>query len=133
MITEHGRSNDRGQAPTWKEIERHLVGLADLTDLIDRLSGGDSQPPGALPAILDVLGEHLRDVLDQGLVAAPSDALDTLLRHPRLLRDLQGLIFTAGGEYWTTQIDQAASQLPAEFQAMIDRAREELKDSLEGT
>ena len=132
MITEHGSSNDQGRAPTWKEIEEHLVGLADLTDLIDRLSGGASEPPGAAPPILDVLGQHLRDVLDRGLVAAPSDALDALLRHPLLLRDLQGLIFTAGGDYWTKQIDQAASQLPSEFQAMIDRAREVLKNSFEG-
>jgi hypothetical protein len=127
MTTEHGRSNDQGRRPTWEEIEKYLVGLADLADLIDRLSARKPGPPGAPPPILDVLGVHLGDVLQKGLVAAPSDVLDTLRRHPFLLRDLQGLIFAAGGEYWTKQIDQAASQLPAEFKAMVDRTRQEIE------
>ncbi len=43
MDTEHGRSNGKETAIGWAEIEEHLVGLADLDGLIDRLS---KEPPG---------------------------------------------------------------------------------------
>jgi hypothetical protein len=132
MIIGQGSSNEPNPAPTWEEIERHLVGSAELADLIGRLRDEGSGPSGTLPSILDVLGQHLGDVLGHGLAAAPSDVLDTLLRHPLLLRDLQGLIFAAGGDYWTKQIDQAAAQLPPEFQAIVDRTRKGFENRSDG-
>jgi hypothetical protein len=132
MTTEHGGSIEKGEVPPWQEIEKHLVGIADLSDLIDRLSPAGPHGVGSPPPILDVLGEHRQAILEQGLSAAPSGALDRLLHNPELLRDLQGLIFAAGGEYWTKQIDQAAARLPAEYRAMIQRIRDDLERRMRG-
>jgi hypothetical protein len=132
MTTEHGRSNDKGEVPPWQEIEKHLVGLADLTDLIDRLSPAESHGVGSPPPILEVLGDHRQPILEHGLAAAPGAVLERLLRHPELFRDLQGLIFAVGGKYWTQQIEQAAAELPDEYRAMIQRTRDDLERRVKG-
>jgi hypothetical protein len=128
MTIEHGRSNGAGRNPSWQEIEKYLVGSADLAGLIDRLSASAPGSAAGPPAILDVLGAHLDDVLDHGLASAPADVLDMLTEHPILLRDLQALIFARGGEHWTRQIDQAAAELSPEYQAMIERTRKKIED-----
>jgi hypothetical protein len=117
-----------GRVLSWQELEKNLVGSADLAGLIDELSASRPDPHAEPPAILDVLGAHLHDVLEHGLAGAPAEVLETLANHPGLLRDLQGLIFAEGGEYWMRQIDQAAAELPPEFQAMIERTRKKIED-----
>ncbi len=112
--------------PTREELERCLAGSGALGALIEELSAVVPGPPS--PSIRELLGTHLAEVLDRGLAGLPTEVLDDLLRHPRSLRDLQGLIFVAGGDYWARQIDQAAEGFPEEFQAMIERARKRLDD-----
>ena len=131
-MIEHGRSNGRAPVPSWQELEKNLVGSADLAGLIEELSSAHVGPQPASPAIRDVLGTYLRDVLDHGLAKAPPEALETLVRNPVLLRDLQELVFTEGGDYWMRQIDQAAAELPPEFQAIIERARKKIEDRPKG-
>jgi hypothetical protein len=83
-------------------IEGHLVGQ-DLSALVAELEAVHSQgheraePPHPLETIL---GSQRDAVLAGGLTALPSDRLRDLLRHPRLLIDLQDLIFESGRPYW---------------------------------
>jgi hypothetical protein len=128
MIIEHGRSNGSAPVPSWQELEKNLVGSSDLAGLIDELSVSRPDPTDAPPALVEVLGPHRRDVLDHGLEGTPPDILETLARFPMLLRDLQVLIFAEGGDYWMRQIDQAAAEMPPEFQAIIERTRKKIDD-----
>jgi hypothetical protein len=130
-MIEHGRSNGPAPAPTWQELERNLAGSGDLASLIEELSAQVGPQPET-PAILEVLGTHLRDILDRGLVASPPDVLETLVRHPSLLRNLQDLVFAEGGDYWLRLIDQAAAEMPPEYQAIVERARKKLEDLTKG-
>lgn len=82
--------------PPW--LERHLVGLK----LADVVAGFEvCQPPmGPRPELDNALGEHAQTVLAQGLAALPEEKLRTLLRHPRLLLELQERVFRHGGQHW---------------------------------
>ena len=110
----------------------NLAGSADLASLIEELSAAQVGPQPETPAILEVLGMHLRDVLDRGLAAAPPDVLETLVRHPVLLRDLQDIVFAEGGDYWLRMIGQAAAKMPPEFQTIVERSRKKLEDGTNG-
>ncbi len=111
----------------WELIEKHLVGLADLDDLIDRLSKDRRAPGRRSPSIERLLGRHRQVVLESGLAMAPTEFLESLKRRPALLRDLQWLIFAHGGKYWTDLIDQAVATLGPENRALIERVRQSIK------
>ena len=131
-MIEHGRSNGPAPMPGWQELEKNLAGSGDLASLIEELSAAQVGPQPETPAILEVLGTHLRDVLDRGLVAAPPEVVETLVSHPVLLRDLQDLVFAEGGGYWLRLIDQAAAEMPPEVRAIVERTRKKLEDRTNG-
>jgi hypothetical protein len=93
------------QAP-W--LDRRLVGsdlaalVAELDAIHRRAETAPGPPPGPLPIpTLDtVLGGNRRALLDRGLSVLPRHALGTLLRHPRLLLELQEAVLLQGGTYW---------------------------------
>jgi hypothetical protein len=89
------------QAP-W--LDRQLVGpkLAALVAELDAIHGRSepaSQPVPA-PALDTVLADNRRALLERGLSALPPRDVGTLLRHPRLLLELQETVLLQGGRYW---------------------------------
>src|SRR4051794_38034886 len=89
--------DDPSELAPW--LDRQLVGL-DLAALVAELEvvhGRTSPAPaGGLAA---ALAGRLPDVLRLGLTAAPRSALGVLLRHPRMLLDLQSRVLLEGGPY----------------------------------
>lgn len=118
---EHGCSNDPGRTPSWMELESGLVGSSDLGNLIEILAVQALGPSEPECSIGELLGPHLANVLDQGLACLPAEVLDGFVRQPALLRDLQGLIFVAGGDYWKRRIDQTAADLPEPIRVIGER------------
>ncbi|MFI5459247.1 MAG: hypothetical protein ACHRXM_27800 [Isosphaerales bacterium] len=107
-------------------LEGHLVGL-ELSALVAELEAvhgqaqghGSAQPPFSLETIL---GNQRDAVLAGGLVSLPPDHLRQLLRHPRLLLDLQELILISGRPYWHRRAESILEQAPAsEQKAAVDR------------
>jgi hypothetical protein len=87
MNTEHGCSNGQELAIGWDRIEKHLVGLADLDELIDRLLNNRAEQPGPAPPIAKVLGSRRQEILERGLAPAPAEILDYLLQRRWRLSD----------------------------------------------
>ena len=87
------------QAP-W--LDRQLVGpnLAALVAELDAVHGRGSSAVPPPPTLDSVLGGHRRDLLDRGLTVLPRLAVGALLRHPRLLLELQETVLLQGGTYW---------------------------------
>jgi hypothetical protein len=105
-------------------LESQLVGL-DLSALVAELEAvhgratGLAEPPWSLETIL---GNQREAVLAHGLGTLSQDRLRQLLRHPRLLLDLQELIASADQPYWRRRAEATALQDPApEQRAAIDR------------
>ncbi|WP_406695170.1 hypothetical protein V5E97_29455 [Singulisphaera sp. Ch08] len=114
--------DDPAALPGW--LDRHLVGL-DLTALVAELEAvhGSASTP-SIP-LDQVLGDRRAEVLSQGLAVLPTERLRALLRHPRLLLDLQELILIEGGRYW-----QDLGPLSAEQQEVVERGRTGLRTFL---
>jgi len=93
--------DDPATWPAW--LEGQLVSL-DLGALIAELEAVHGPPAEGDPTLEGVIGGHRDAVLAEGLAALPSGALGTLLRHPRLLLELQGLVLASGGERWTRAV-----------------------------
>jgi hypothetical protein len=83
------------QAP-W--LDRKLVGpdLAALVAELDAVHGRAQPAPQPPPALDTLLGGNRRAVLQRGLSVLPRPALGMLLRHPRLLLELQEAILLQG-------------------------------------
>jgi len=81
--------------PAW--LESHLVGvhLRDLVQQLEVIQGTPYQP-----MTLDAALANKRDsVLLNGLKALDEQQIVALVRSPRLLIEIQRLIFESGGEY----------------------------------
>jgi hypothetical protein len=76
-------------------LERVLVG-PDLGALIAELEAVHGDPSGVTISANTLIGPDLAAVLDGGLSKVPLSKLKQLLRQPRLLLDLQELIFGGG-------------------------------------
>jgi hypothetical protein len=114
--------DDATDLPGW--LEDRLVGL-DLSALVAELEAvhgrgaGSAGPPLSIDTIL---GKEREAVLAHGLASLPADRLRQLLRHPRLLLDLQELILSSGRPYWHRRAESALERDPtSEQQAAIDR------------
>jgi hypothetical protein len=82
------------------------------------LGQGPAEPPLSLETIL---GSQRDAVLVQGLGSLSQARLRQLLRHPRLLIDLQELIVSSGRPFWHARAGSALEQAPASDQrAAID-------------
>jgi hypothetical protein len=69
-----------------------------------------------------ILGNQRDAVLAHGLGSLSQERLRQLLRHPRLLLDLQELIVSSGRPFWHGRAESALEQAPASDQrAAIDR------------
>jgi hypothetical protein len=99
---------DASDLANW--LEGHLVGL-DLSALVAELEAvhGSASPPFSVETIL---GNQRDAVLSQGLASLPPDRLRPLLRHPRLLLDLQELILSSGGPHWRRRAAAIQEQAP---------------------
>jgi hypothetical protein len=90
--------DDPAELAPW--LDRKLVGLG-LGRLVAELEVVHAgQAGGPAPALNAVLAGRLPAVLDTGLSALSRPALRELLRHPRLLLDLQERVLVDGGPYW---------------------------------
>jgi hypothetical protein len=114
--------DDAADLPGW--LEGHLVGL-DLSALVAELEAvhgsgrGLTEPPVSIET---VLGSQREAVLADGLATLPHDRLRQLLRHPRLLLDLQDLVLSSGGPYWDRLAETSLEQAPgSEHRAAVDR------------
>jgi hypothetical protein len=105
-------------------LEGQLVGL-DLSTLVAELEtiGGLGEGPATPPLSLEtILGKERDAVLAHGLASLAQDRVRQLLRHPRLLLDLQELILSSGRPYWHRRAESAVKQGPNSVQrAAIDR------------
>jgi hypothetical protein len=113
--------------PGW--LEGHLTGpeLAALVAELQAVHGhaANTSPPLSLETIL---GSQRDAVLARGLESLPPDRLRQLLRHPRLLLDLQDLIVSAGGAYWQERARSSFDEPDAsDERAVLDRGWEWLK------
>lgn len=80
-------------------LEQQLVGL-DLGRLVGQLATLHGPARGAEPSFSLLFTPYLAAVLQVGLTALPRDLVRELLRHPRLLLELQERVLTEGGPYW---------------------------------
>jgi hypothetical protein len=114
--------DDPAGLPGW--LDRHLVGL-DLAALVSELEAVHGSVAMESVPLEQVLGDRRSGILAQGLTVLPPNRLRTLLRHPRLLPDLQELILIEGGPYW-----QDLEPLSAEQQGLVERGRMGLREYL---
>lgn len=91
--------DDPADWPNW--LERQLVGL-DLGDLVVQLEMFVDRPAEPKPKLDDVCGPAMDDVLRSGLSPLSDEQIRTLLKHPRLLLELQQRVLIEGGEYWSS-------------------------------
>jgi len=103
-----GIPEDASDLAGW--LEGHLVG-PDLSALVAELEAvhGSAPPQFSLDTIL---GNQREAVLSHGLASLPADRLRPLLRHPRLLLDLQELTLSSGGPYWRRRAASIQDQVP---------------------
>ncbi|MFO0950747.1 MAG: hypothetical protein U0835_06245 [Isosphaeraceae bacterium] len=91
--------DDSGELATW--LDRQVVGL-HLGRLVAELEAVHAgRPAGPAPTLDEVLAEHGSEVLGSGLNALPRVAVRVLLRHPRLLTELQERVLLEGGPHWS--------------------------------
>jgi hypothetical protein len=110
--------DDTASQARW--LEEHLLGL-DLAGVVTELKamgGGREEPVGLDAALGDVLPQILRSGLGQLTTAH----IQTMLRNPRLLLELQTRIFLEGGDYWNNLPEPTA-----EIQEAVDRGRSRLQ------
>lgn len=91
--------DDEAHLADW--LERHLVGL-HVTELVRQLEVVQGAAPADAPRTLaDALADRLPRVLDEGLGTLPPAQLQSLLRQPQLLLELQEQVCMGGGSYWS--------------------------------
>jgi hypothetical protein len=90
--------NDVADWPKW--LERQLVGLrlSEFVEELELIAG----PQAAPPPLDALLGAQASQVLARGLSALNEAQLRALLKHPRLLLELQERVLIDGGGYWST-------------------------------
>jgi len=108
-------------------LEGHLVGL-DLGALVAELEAVHG-PASETTTLEHLLGGRRDAVLAGGLAALPAVALRQLLLHPRLLLDLQALIFVSGGPFWRELA--AATANGSELQIVLERTWQHVEPSLD--
>ncbi len=106
-------------------LQGELAGwrLADLTAELAAVHGATAEPT---PALADVIGEHADAVLASGLGALPAPALQTLLRHPVLLLELQRWLLEESTPFWVEWFQAGPAREP-----MLRHTRERLQEWLE--
>jgi hypothetical protein len=109
-------------------LEGHLAGT-DLAALVAELEAVHGRGGGLPPVALDtVLGSERDAVLARGLALLPPEPTGQLLRHPRLLLDLQELILREGGAYWHKRAESVLERgWSAEQRTGVDRGWDWLK------
>ena len=116
-------------------LETHLVG-PELGELVAELAAihdvaiSDSVGPASRDrpdegALQKSLGRELPSILRDGLRNTPRSQLQTLLRNPRLLLDLQERILINGGEYW-----QGKSSAESPSAATLEKIWSDLEPAL---
>jgi hypothetical protein len=105
-------------------LEQQVVGC-HLGALVAQLSAVNVQTVTGHDTLNQVLGPALPDLLSSGMAALPPGSLRQLLTQPRLLLELQELVFTRGGAYWE---GNTAGQ--TQMGVAIGRGRARLKDFL---
>lgn len=110
--------DDTASQARW--LEEHLLGL-DLAGVVTELKAmGDAREE---PISLDAaLGDVLPQILRSGLGQLTTSHIQTMLRNPRLLLELQTRIFLEGGDYWNNLPEPTA-----EIQEAVDRGRTRLQ------
>lgn len=83
--------------PGW--LEQQLVGL-ELRDLVEQLEILQGGPEADVPKLEQVMGEQWDRVRSDGLRVLPPATIADLIRHPRILFELQQRVLEDGGEYW---------------------------------
>ncbi|MCC7421802.1 MAG: anti-sigma factor [Planctomycetaceae bacterium] len=109
--------DDTASQARW--LEEHLLGL-DLAGVVTELKAmgtGREEPMGLDAALGDVLPQILRG----GLGHLTTSHIQTLLRNPQILLELQTRIFLEGGDYWNNLPEPTA-----EIQDAVDRGRSRL-------
>lgn len=91
--------NDPADWPDW--LERQLVGL-DLGELVLQLQVLADRSDEPEPTLEDICESNIEAVLQGGLAPLSQQQIGALLKHPRLLLELQERVLFAGGEYWST-------------------------------
>lgn len=91
--------------PGW--LERQLVS-ADLGVLVAELKTIHGGTSGG-PTLDTILGDSAARVLQDGLGALPRNRFSDLLRHPKLLMELQERVLLDGGHYWRQLSNQSAA------------------------
>ena len=94
------------ELPSW--LEGRLTGL-DLADAIAGLEVFRDRPESP-PSLDSVLSGQQAALLERGLSVLQPTQLRTLLRHPRLLLDLQERVLVHGGAYWRQRSSDPAQQ-----------------------
>jgi hypothetical protein len=112
--------DDPAELARW--LERQLVGLS-LPELVAELTAihGRAESPLSLG---DWFGILRNDVLARGLGVVGPDRIGLLLRHPKLLYELQDVVLSEGGRYW--------DELPrdADVSDSVNRSWNRLADQL---
>jgi hypothetical protein len=111
--------DDPTELSVW--LERHLVGL-HLAELVAELEAVHGAPSDKEPTLDRVLGPSLDSVLTEGLQRVPRPALGRLLRHPRLLLELQDRVSSSGGEHWSH-----IAATDTELTGLVERDRPKLE------
>jgi hypothetical protein len=106
--------DEPAELATW--LERQLTG-PDLECLIKELTAVHGQET-APSSLAEALGEDLSVALGRGLGGLPANKLRMLLRHPRLLGELQDTIVESSSPYWDARFDHP------ELKRIADAARE---------
>lgn len=87
-------------------LERELVGM-DLGHLVAELEAVNaSKTARPSPPLETLLGDELASILEQGLGGIPRKSLQSLVRNPLRLLDLQERILIDGGPHWRELADR---------------------------
>ena len=114
--------NDPDQWPEW--LEKQLVGLElhSLVAQLEVLAGSNDSEI----RLADVLGDRSATVLEYGLSRLNKTQIQQLIKTPRLLFDLQELVFIDGGEYWESV------PITDDHRNLLKRETEKLKKAFNG-
>ena len=110
------------QLPAW--LEQQLAGLS-LGELVAELDA-IHRPAAPIPVLEDVLSGALEAVAEQGLSVLTRVQIQTLLRYPSLLPELQQHLMIHGGEHWQESV-RSASELQIASVRVWSRISDELK------